>query len=204
MENNLKDEELRKIRDEVISCNKCNLRKTRKFPVIGEGNHQARIMFVGEAPGARENETGHPFCGAAGKILDDLLNSVGIKRSDVYIANILKCRPPENRDPLKEEITACSPYLVRQIEIIKPKVVCALGRFAMNFLMGKFGLKNEIQPISIAHGKVYTAKVDTGENISEDFEEVKIIAFYHPAVVAYNANMKKELEKDFEVLEKFR
>jgi DNA polymerase len=100
------DEQLRKIKDDVLKCQKCSLFKTRKFPVIGQGNHQAKIVFIGEAPGASENLTGVPFCGAAGKILDELLESVGIKREDVYIANILKCRPPGNRNPEKKEIEA--------------------------------------------------------------------------------------------------
>jgi len=141
--------ELRKIRDEVISCKKCPLYEERIrsgfYPVIGEGDHQAKIMFVGEAPGLQEAKTGRPFCGRSGKILDELLNSVGIKREDVYICNILKDRPPKNRDPEKEEIKACINYLERQIELIKPEIICSLGRYAMEFLMEKFGLKDVIE-----------------------------------------------------------
>lgn len=182
------ENELRKIKEEVLKCKKCSLYKNRIYPVIGEGNHDARIVFVGEGPGVQEDRTGRPFCGAAGKILDELLNSAGIKREKVYICNVLKCRPPENRDPQPEEIKACTPYLERQIEIIKPKIICLLGRHSMNFLMEKFGLKDEIQPISKIHGKVFEVK------------NLKIIPFYHPAVVTYNPNMKEILKKDFQIL----
>ncbi len=192
--------ELRKIRDEVINCKKCSLYEERIksgfYPVIGEGNHQAKIIFIGEAPGLQEAKTGRPFCGAAGRILDDLLDSVSIKRGNVYITNILKDRPPENRDPQKEEIEACVPYIERQIEMIKPKVICSLGRYSMEFLMEKFGLKDVIEPISKIHGKVFEAKIL--------FQSIKIIPFYHPAVATYNPNMKEVLQKDFQILKKFK
>jgi len=189
------EQELKKIKEEVINCRKCSLYKTRTCPVIGEGNHQAKIVFVGEGPGASEDRTGYPFCGAAGKILDELLNAVEIKREKVYICNILKCRPPGNRDPQKEEIEACVPYLEKQIEIIKPEVVCPLGRFAMEFLMEKFGLKDQVQGISKIHGKVFESR--------SLFQKITLIPFYHPAVATYNANMKEVLKKDFKILEKF-
>ena len=189
------EQKLKKIKEEVINCKKCSLYKTRTCPVIGEGNHQAKIVFVGEGPGASEDRTGYPFCGAAGKILDELLNAVEIKREEVYICNILKCRPPGNRDPQKEEIEACVPYLEKQIEIIKPEVVCPLGRFAMEFLMEKFGLKDQVQGISKIHGKVFESR--------SLFQKITLIPFYHPAVVTYNANMKEVLKKDFKILEKF-
>ncbi len=189
------EQELKKIKDEVVNCRKCSLYKTRTYPVIGEGNHQAKIMFVGEAPGVQEDKTGRPFCGAAGKILDELLDSVGIEREDVYITNILKDRPPGNRDPQKEEIEACVLYLERQIEVIKPEIICPLGRYSMEFLMERFGLKDEIEPISKIHGKVFEAKTL--------FQKLKIIPFYHPAVATYNPNMKEILKKDFKILEKF-
>ncbi len=189
------DQKLKKIKDEVVDCKKCLLYKTRTYPVIGEGSHQAKIIFCGEAPGAKEDKTGRPFCGAAGKILDELLNSVGIRREEVYICNILKCRPPANRDPQKEEIEACVPYLERQIEIIKPEVVCPLGRYSMKFLMEKFGLEDKVEPISKIHGKTFEVKT-----ISQN---LKIISLYHPAVAIYNPNMKETLKEDFQVLKKF-
>lgn len=191
-----RNEELKKIKEEVLKCQKCPLYKNRNYPVIGEGSHQAKIMFVGESPGAQENRTGHPFCGPAGKILDELLNSVGIKRETVYVSNLIKCRPPSNRDPQKEEIEACSSYIERQIKIIKPKIICPLGRYSMQFLMEKFGLENEIQPIGKIHGKVFKAKTL--------FQKLKIIPLYHPATVTYNPNMKEILKKDFKILEKFK
>jgi len=192
--------ELRKIKDEVINCKKCSLSQERIkngfYPVIGEGNHQAKIMFVGEAPGLQEAKTGRPFCGAAGRILDELLDAVGIKRENVYITNILKDRPPKNRDPQKEEIKACIAYLERQIELIKPVIICSLGRYAMEFLMEKFGLGDMVQPISKIHGNVFEAKTL--------FQNTKIIPFYHPAVATYNPNMKEVLQKDFQILKKFK
>ncbi len=192
--------ELRKIRDEVINCKKCSLYRERInggfYPVIGEGNHQAKIMFVGEAPGLQEAKTGRPFCGAAGKILDWLLDSVSIKRENVYITNILKDRPPQNRDPQKEEIKVCIPYLERQIELIKPVVICSLGRYAMEFLMEKFRLENAIEPISKIHGKIFEVKIFS--------QSIKIIPFYHPAVATYNPNMKEVLQNDFQILKKFK
>jgi len=194
------EEEFRKIKEEVLNCKKCSLQKERVknrfYPVIGEGNHRAKIMFVGEAPGLQEAKIGRPFCGAAGKILDQLLESVRIKREEVYITNLLKCRPPENRDPQPEEIKACSPYLERQIEIIKPKVICLLGRYSMKFLMEKFGLEDQIEGISKIHGRLFESK-----NL---FQNIAIIPFYHPAVATYNPNMKEILVKDFKILERFK
>jgi len=194
------EKELRKIKDEVINCKKCPLYEERIkngfYPVIGEGNHQARMIFVGEAPGLQEAKTGRPFCGAAGKILDELLELVGIRREEVYITNILKDRPPENRDPQPEEIKACVPYLERQIEIIKPKIICPLGRYSMKFLMEKFGLKDKIEPISKIHGKSFESRTL--------FQNFVIIPLYHPAVATYNPNMKEILKKDFQILKKFK
>jgi len=186
------DEELKKIKDEVINCSKCPLASFRTenhyLPVIGQGNHQADIIFIGEAPGLNEAKTGVPFCGASGRILGELLESIGIKREDVYICNILKDRPPENRDPQELEIEACLPYLERQIEIMKPKAICTLGRYSMKVIMEKFGLADKLDSISKIHGKIFEAK------------NLKIIPLYHPAVAVYNANMKEALKEDFKIL----
>ncbi len=179
---------LKKIRDEVLACKKCPLYKTRTYPVIGQGNHQAKIVFIGEAPGLSEDKTGRPFCGQAGKILDELLESAGIKREKVYICNILKCRPPGNRNPQCQEIEACTPYLERQIEIIKPKVICSLGNYSTGYIMRKYSLEDKIQGISKIHGKILAA------------DNLKIIPLYHPAVATYNPNMKEILKKDFKIL----
>lgn len=196
----MKDKEVKKrlkrIREKVLQCKKCPLYQEREkhgfYPVIGEGFPRAQIMFIGEAPGLNEAQSGRPFCGAAGKILDELLNSVGIKREEVYITNLLKDRPPENRDPRPEEIEACHPYLDSQIKCIEPQIICPLGRYSMQFLMKKFGLKDKIQGISKIHGQVFEVKTL--------FQKRKLIPFYHPAVATYNPHMKKTLKKDFEIL----
>jgi DNA polymerase len=201
---------LRKIKDEVINpalagkswagLKKSPLYqeriKNKVFPVIGEGSHHAKIMFVGEAPGRNEAKTGRPFCGAAGKILDELLVSVGIDRKDVYITNIVKDRPPFNRDPLSEEITIYGPFLDRQIEIIQPEVIATLGRFSMDYIMKKFGLEDQLKSISQMHGKIFETKTSYGK--------IKIIPLYHPAVAIYNRTTKDILIKDFQTLNNFK
>lgn len=161
-------------------------------PVMGEGNENAEIMFIGEAPGKKEAETGRPFCGASGKMLDSLLESVGIKRVEVYITNIVKDRPQENRDPTKEEIETYSHFLDEQIEIIQPKIIATLGRFSMNYVMRRYGLGKELDAISKMHGKSFDVKFSYGK--------VKIIPLYHPAAALYNGGLRKTLEKDFKIL----
>ncbi|OGM99254.1 MAG: hypothetical protein A3C71_01130 [Candidatus Yanofskybacteria bacterium RIFCSPHIGHO2_02_FULL_43_15c] len=187
---------LRQIKDEVIGLKESPLYqeriKNKVFPVIGEGSHHARIMFIGEAPGRNEAATGKPFCGAAGKILDELLVSADIDRKDVYITNIVKDRPPFNRDPLPDEINAYGPFLDRQIEIIQPSVIATLGRFSMDYIMRKFGLENQLKSISQMHGKSFKATTNYGE--------IKIIPLYHPAVAIYNNTTKDTLIKDFQIL----
>jgi len=185
-----KKELMKEIKDEVVACQKCELYKSRTLPVIGQGSHEAKIMFVGEAPGANEDKTGIPFCGAAGQVLDKLLASIGRKREEVYIANILKCRPPGNRNPELEEIEACTPYLDRQIEIIQPKVIACLGNFSARYIFQKFGLEELIQSISKIRGKVFNASGG----------EIKIVPLYHPAVATYNRNRYNDLAEDFKVL----
>ena len=188
--------ELEKIKKEILSCKKCPLYKTRRNPVAGEGNPKAKIMFIGEAPGENEDREGRPFCGKAGKILDELLEKISLKREDVFIGNLLKCRPPQNRDPKSEEILACSPFLEKQIEIIKPEIICPLGRYSMKFIFEKYGLKDELDSISKIHGKVFEVRTL--------FQKVKIIPFYHPAVCTYNPRMREILEQDYKILEKFK
>ena len=162
--------------------------------MLGEGNHNAKIMFIGEAPGKKEAQTGRPFCGTSGKVLDSLLESVGINREDVYITNIVKDRPQDNRDPSKEEIELYSHFLDGQIEIIQPKIIATLGRFSMNYIMSRYGLGEKIEPISEAHGKSYKTKFSYGK--------VKIIPLYHPAAAMYNGSLRETLKKDFKVLKK--
>lgn len=193
-------EQLRKIRDEVVALADSALSAERVkngvHPVIGEGSHFARIMLVGEAPGRTEAATGRPFVGAAGKILNELLASAGIAREDVYITNIVKDRPPFNRDPLPEEIAVYGPFLDRQIRIIRPDVIATLGRYAMGYIMEKFGLAGSLEPISKAHGKVYDAVAEYGP--------IKIVPLYHPAVAVYNSNTKETLKADFQILTQFQ
>ncbi len=189
----LKEEKLLEIEDRIENCKKCDLWKTRKNPVAGDGSANAKIMFIGEAPGFNEDEQGKPFVGKAGKIFDELLDSVNLKREDVYITNVLKCRPPQNRNPKESEIEACMPYLNRQIEAIKPKIICCLGTFAMSCIMKKFNIE-KTQSISKIHGKVFHYK--------GLFDSIKIIPLYHPAVAVYDADMLNTLKKDFEVLAK--
>ncbi|MGI5828466.1 MAG: uracil-DNA glycosylase, partial [Patescibacteria group bacterium] len=163
--------------------------------VIGEGSHYAKIMFIGEAPGKNEAETGRPFCGAAGRVLSEMLESIGLKREDVYITNIVKDRPSDNRDPQPKEIAVYAPFLDRQINIIQPDVIATLGRFSMIYIMEKFGLKEKISVISQIHGKKFEAWADYGV--------VTIIPQYHPAVALYRGSQKKLLKKDFQVLKEF-
>jgi DNA polymerase len=190
---------LKQIKDEVLALKVSPLYneriKNNVFPVIGEGSHFAKIMFVGEAPGRNEAKSGRPFFGAAGKILNELLESVSIKREDVYITNIVKDRPPQNRDPLPEEIECYGPFLDRQIEIIQPKIIATLGRYSMIYIMQKFGLAGQLEPISQAHGKWYETAAGHGKII--------IVPLYHPAAAIYNQLLKGTLKKDFQILNNF-
>ncbi len=197
---NDRTELLRKIKEEVLADKELPLYheriKNHVFPVIGEGDHYAKLMFIGEAPGRNEAETGRPFCGAAGKILDELLESIDIERKKVYITNIVKDRPPMNRDPLPDEIESYSSYLDRQINIIQPQVIATLGRFSMVYIMNKFGLGPKLESISRLHGKELEAETNYGK--------ISIIPLYHPAVAVYNSNMKDALKEDFKILKKYK
>jgi uracil-DNA glycosylase family 4 len=196
MQEDSKNEKIKEVEKEIAVCQKCPLSKTRKNPVPGKGSTEARIMFVGEGPGYWEDQKGIPFCGAAGKILDELLDSVGLKRNDIYITNVVKCRPTtpdsKNRAPSQEEIKACVPYLERQIQIIKPKIICTLGNYSTAFILEKYGLKHKIEGMTRIHGQVFETR-----NL---FNTIKIIPLYHPAVATYNPNMKKILLQDFQIL----
>ncbi|HSQ27704.1 MAG TPA: uracil-DNA glycosylase [Anaerolineales bacterium] len=169
---------LKQVADEVSTCTKCMLHHSRKNAVPGEGPSDAEIMFIGEGPGFHENEQGRPFVGAAGKFLDELLASIQMKRSDVFIGNVVKCRPPGNRDPLPEELSACSQYLEMQIQAINPKVIVTLGRFSMaHFLPGA--------KISEVHGQ---ARKVNGR---------LVVAMYHPAAALHQRSLKSTIEADF-------
>ncbi len=192
-------ERLRAIRDEVVALTESPLydyrRRNGYYPVIGQGDHYAAIMFIGEAPGKNEAETGRPFCGASGRVLDDLLASINLKRENVYVTNILKDRPPNNRDPLKNEIDLYAPFLERQIAIIQPKVIATLGRFSMEFILRRFGAFRAGQRISQLHGKVIT--------VSGAYGQIAVLPLFHPAAALYNANQRQTLLDDFQVLKQF-
>jgi DNA polymerase len=152
----------------IADCRACRLCKGRAHVVFGEGPETAGVMFVGEAPGADEDREGRPFVGAAGELLNRMISSIKLSREDVYIANVIKCRPPNNRDPQPDELGACLPYLRRQIALVRPKVVCALGRFAAQSLL------SSAEPIGALRGQVY------------DVSGVKVVPTYHPAALLRN------------------
>jgi DNA polymerase len=174
---------LRAYADETASCARCALAEGRTQVVFGVGNPDADLMFVGEAPGFHEDQQGIPFVGQAGKLLDRLLGGIGLERSDIYIANVLKCRPPQNRDPLPEEIAACEPHLFRQIELIQPRLVATLGNFATKLLSGK--------PLGITRVHGQEQQVLLGSS------SVLLYPLYHPAAALYTPSMLKVLEQDF-------
>jgi len=188
-----KTELLKKLKDEVADLKESPLYDIRKnndwLPVIGEGSHNAKIVLVGEAPGKNEAEQGRPFCGASGRVLDELLKYAGLNRTGVYITNIVKDRPPKNRDPRPEEIKIYAPFLDRQINIIKPKIIITLGRFSSAYIMNRFGLEKIFTSMGEVHGKVFTFEAEYGE--------VKIVPMYHPAAALYGSGTKKLMEKDF-------
>jgi DNA polymerase len=196
---NPKFEEMKKIRDEIMELKESPLYIERVengyFPVIGAGSHDADIMFIGEAPGKNEAKTGRPFCGASGRILDELLQTIKLNRENIYITNIVKDRPTGNRDPRPEEIELYAPFLDRQIDVIEPKVIATLGRFSMKYIMEKFGLEKEIDIISKNHGKVFEAKASYGK--------IKIIPLYHPAVAIYSRTQLPQLKEDFAQLKEY-
>ena len=177
------EQKLEEIRKQMKACKKCSLCGGRKNIVPGDGSFDAEIMFVGEAPGKNEDEQGRPFVGAAGKILASLLENIGLRREDVYITNVVKCRPPMNRDPLPDEIACCADYLQREVEIIKPKIIVLLGRHAMERFLP--GLK-----ISVDHGK---PKRRSGQ---------VYFPIYHPAAAIYQRSLVSELERDFKKIPK--
>jgi DNA polymerase len=175
------DDSIEKIGTEVMGCPLCKLSRTRKNAVPGEGQLSARVMFIGEAPGRCEDEKGRPFVGAAGRILDELLQKAGIERSHVFITNVVKCRPPANRVPDADEVAACRPYLERQIELIRPKVICVLGRTAYSSLLG---------------GGSITA--DRGKIVEKAGQ--KYFLTIHPAAAIYRKTLVSVLEADLKKL----
>lgn len=183
MVNEKKEHELAELNRMMAASCLCELRKTALNVVPGIGSADARLLFIGEAPGKKEDETGEPFVGAAGKFLNEMLASIGLNREDIYITNVVKYRPPNNRDPLPEEVAACWPWLRAQVELIAPKIIVLLGRHALErFVPGK--------RISVEHGKAFRRTVP-------DLGTYVFFALYHPAAALYNGSMRETLMKDF-------
>lgn len=174
--------DLRRIADEIASCVKCGLAQGRTQTVPGDGNPLAKLVFVGEAPGYYEDQQGVPFVGAAGKLLEKLLYRIRLDRSQVFICNVVKCRPPENRDPLPDEIHACEPYLLRQIDVLKPLVICALGRYAAQTLL------RTDKGINALRGSFYL------------YHDIPLLPTLHPAAVLRSPGQLKEVEQDFDLI----
>ena len=185
-----KEAVLEAVASEVRACTRCGLWKTRKHAVPGEGSADAKVMFVGEAPGYWEDVKGKPFVGDAGKFLDMLLAEMGFSRSQVFIGNVLKCRPPKNREPAPAEIEACTPYLDRQITTIKPKLIITLGNYSTAYIFSKAGLS--FKGITEARGKFYQAKI-LGLAVT-------LFPTFHPAAGLYSAKYKQLLIEDFRLL----
>lgn len=176
---------LKLIRADIGDCTRCRLHKGRTNLVFGVGNVNADLMFVGEGPGADEDAKGEPFVGRAGQLLNNMISAMGIKREDVYIANVVKCRPPQNRTPEKDECDTCSPFLMRQIDVIKPKVIVALGAVAAKNLLAVNDSMSNLR------GRWY------------DFRDSKLLVTYHPAYLLRDPRQKKEAWKDLQMVMKF-
>lgn len=183
-----KSEKLAKLNKQMSACSKCALRCNATQVVPGDGNAEAEIMFIGEAPGKKEDTLGIPFVGSAGKFLSVMLATIKLKREDIYIANVCKCRPPENRDPLPEEVVSCWPWLEKQIKIIDPKIIVTLGRHSLNRFLPE-------AKISEAHGRAFEINIPK-------IGKRKIFALYHPAAALYNGSMRETLLKDFKRIPK--
>jgi uracil-DNA glycosylase len=191
---------LKAIEEDVLNLEHSSLADYRRqegyLPVLGDGSCEADIVFIGEAPGKNEAKTGKPFCGMAGKILDSHLDSINLSREEIYITSIVKDRPPKNRDPRPEEIALYTPFLDRQIEIIKPKTIATLGRYAMEYVMTRYGLSSELAPIGELHGRVFSTDMHWGSKIY-------IVPLYHPAAAIYNQKLRETLLEDFQILKTF-
>ena len=181
-------EKLLSLHKKYAQKNFCSLKKTATQAVFGFGNHQASIVFIGEAPGKSEDLSGRPFVGASGKFLDEMLRSIKLSREDVYITNIVKYRPPENRDPSKEEIKACEAWLHAEIQLIQPKLIVTLGRYALNHFIPDV-------KIGDAHGQSYARDIP-------GLGKQTFFALYHPAAALYNGGMRETLLKDFKKIRK--
>lgn len=178
-----RSESFETLRKEAEACTRCQLHESRDKVVFGSGNPDADLMFVGEAPGAEEDRTGLPFVGRSGRLLDQLLAEIGITRAEVFIANVVKCRPPDNRDPARAEIEACKSYLERQVQLIEPRLVCTLGNFATKLLSG------DPAGITKVHGEAKRAKLGASQ--------VMIFPLFHPAAALRSPKYAAGLREDF-------
>lgn len=190
MNSNPKNQLIQQLMAEISLCRKCGLWKTRKNPVPGEGDINALVVFIGEAPGRWEDVEGKPFVGSAGNLLNRILRKIGLSRGDIYITNLVKCRPPGNRDPHLSEIESCSPYLDRQLDIIKPKIILTLGRHSTSYIFSKAGLT--FTSISEVRGKIYEAKFWDSM--------FHLVASYHPAAALYNVQLEGEIETSIKLV----
>jgi len=190
-----KEEELKKLKGKVEKKLNCELKRKAHNLVFGSGNPEAEVMLIGEAPGEQEDLKGIPFVGRAGKKLDLYLKEIGLKREDIYIANILKYRPPKNRDPTIEEIKKHTPFLIEQIKIIQPKIIVTFGNYSSKFTISGFNPEkmNKVSGITKIHGKLF--KIN-----SKDLT-ILVLPIYHPAATLYNPKLKEDFKKDFKILE---
>jgi uracil-DNA glycosylase len=192
-----KQKRLDEIKARIANELKCPLKDSATNLVFGKGNPNAPILFIGEAPGAKEDLQGIPFVGKAGKELDKLLHTIDLTIEDVYIANILKYRPPKNRDPKKEEIITHTPYLIEQIKIINPRIIATLGNFSTKFVLSNFNIDEmkKIPGIKTIHGKEHKIKL-------KDKSEITVIPIYHPAAMMYKPSIKEDFKNDFKAIAK--
>jgi DNA polymerase len=180
---------LSQIAEKINQCRRCDLWKTKRNYVPGEGSCHSKVVFVGEAPGREEDLQGRPFVGNAGKLLTELIDKkLGLRRDEVFITNVLKCRPPENRDPLPEEVRECSPFLFEQLEVLKPEVLVCLGRHSASLIFSLYQL--DFPGISAVRGKIFEKDTEWGK--------LRLIAIYHPAAALYKPPLRGILERDFE------
>ncbi len=186
----MEQEAVRTLNQDIVACTRCRLALTRINAVPGEGPTDSRLFFIGEAPGKNEDLSGRPFVGRAGAILDDLLSSIGLERRSVFITSILKCRPPENRNPGKEEIAACAGYLCRQIDLFSPELIIPMGRLASEWIFSRYEIP--LAPISSIHGKLF--------HTATPRQKLVIIPVYHPAAITHNPLLKGALFEDFKVI----
>ena len=186
-----KHELMEALASKVQICRKCPLWMTRKQAVLGDGDINTSVLFIGEAPGYWEDVKGRPFVGAAGKLFDERLSDIGLRRRDVYVTNVIKCRPPDNRDPLQLEINACAPYLTQQIKIVAPKLLVTLGRHATACVFREADL--EFGGITKVHGRVYNSSI-----LGLD---MLLFPMFHPAAALYNPRYRDAIEADFQLLE---